>query len=504
MLAQERHFLNGHERINDLVDRIRRAVDSEPIHDVERDIWDTLLAMGKDLLTAFVLSHGDGDLGETIENEEGELLRRMEDQQAIRYVSIFGEILSSGWVYAKRESQKLEVQPLRAKLQLPESDFSILLEDWDQELCVDKAYEKAGSTIKKILGLNLGVRAQEQMNRRMSEAVEELQDTIEPPAPSDEGEILVVAADCGGVPLTKKEAARVGLDWNDESEGSDGRRGKTKQCAAGAVYSVDRFVRTADDILDEALRKECSDGRPKPQHKRVRAFMPDVTVTGAQTRSAKDKLFEWAAHETLQRLHVPTVMVALMDGERALWSGLRGRFPEEGVDLVEILDFWHLLGYVRDAAKGFHPDESDKDAREQLVERLLRMILDGRAAWAMGSLKQMRTKHNLRGKRAETVNAAIRYMSNNLERMRYDEYLAAGYPIGSGVAEGTIRNLSRDRLCRTGMRWTIEGAQAMLNVRAAALNAEWDALFEHRAAQIDNAHREARNLIRQLQMRRVA
>jgi hypothetical protein len=50
--------------------------------------------------------------------------------------------------------------------------------------------------------------------------------------------------------------------------------------------------------------------------------------------------------------------------------------------------------------------------------------------------------------------------------MRYDEYLAAGYPIGSGVAEGACRHLVKDRMEQTGMHWTINGAQAMLSLRA--------------------------------------
>jgi hypothetical protein len=56
--------------------------------------------------------------------------------------------------------------------------------------------------------------------------------------------------------------------------------------------------------------------------------------------------------------------------------------------------------------------------------------------------------------------------------MRYDEYIAAGYPIGSGVAEGACRHLVKDRMERTGMRWTVVGAQAMLNLRAVYLNGD--------------------------------
>jgi hypothetical protein len=63
--------------------------------------------------------------------------------------------------------------------------------------------------------------------------------------------------------------------------------------------------------------------------------------------------------------------------------------------------------------------------------------------------------------------------------MHYDEYLTAGYPIGSGVAEGACRHLVKDRLEQTGMRWTVNGAQAMLHTRATYLNGQWDDLVEY-------------------------
>ena len=68
------------------------------------------------------------------------------------------------------------------------------------------------------------------------------------------------------------------------------------------------------------------------------------------------------------------------------------------------------------------------------------------------------------------LRSVIGYYENNRQHMRYDEYLAAGYPIGSGVAEGACRHVVKDRLEQTGMRWTINGAQAMLHLRAIYLN----------------------------------
>ena len=89
----------------------------------------------------------------------------------------------------------------------------------------------------------------------------------------------------------------------------------------------------------------------------------------------------------------------------------------------------------------------------------------------------------LSGQRREVVRSALEYLGNNKAHMRYDEYLAAGYPIGSGVAEGACRHLVKDRMEQTGMRWTVEGAQAMLHVRALYLNGQWGELLEFRVEQ---------------------
>ncbi len=68
----------------------------------------------------------------------------------------------------------------------------------------------------------------------------------------------------------------------------------------------------------------------------------------------------------------------------------------------------------------------------------------------------------------------LTYFQNNRRFMKYDEYLANGYPIGSGVVEGACRHLVMDRMEGIGMHWRVAGAQAMLNVRAVFLNDDWE------------------------------
>jgi hypothetical protein len=68
--------------------------------------------------------------------------------------------------------------------------------------------------------------------------------------------------------------------------------------------------------------------------------------------------------------------------------------------------------------------------------------------------------------------------------MCYDQYLARGWPIGTGVVEGACGHLGKDRMEQAGMRWTKAGAQAVLDLRAVRLNSHWDAYWQfHRQQQ---------------------
>ena len=66
--------------------------------------------------------------------------------------------------------------------------------------------------------------------------------------------------------------------------------------------------------------------------------------------------------------------------------------------------------------------------------------------------------------------------------MRYDQYITAGFPIGSGAVEGACRHLVKDRMEGSGMRWTVPGAQAVLTLRAMKLNSQWDSYWVHHMA----------------------
>ncbi len=121
----------------------------------------------------------------------------------------------------------------------------------------------------------------------------------------------------------------------------------------------------------------------------------------------------------------------------------------------------------------FHAEGSD--AAEAFVrERLLR-VLQGKAARVVQGLRPGTARKNLR--------AVCDYLEKNLHRMKYDEYLSAGYPIASGVIEGACRHVIKDRMERAGMRWKVPGAQAMLQLRTIHANGDRERFQDSRIEQ---------------------
>jgi hypothetical protein len=165
-----------------------------------------------------------------------------------------------------------------------------------------------------------------------------------------------------------------------------------------------------------------------------------------------------------------------MDGQKSLWEAGQRDLPSD--DRFEILDLLHATPRIWEAAALFYDRDSDQ-AWAFVYDRVLR-LLQGEIRSVISGLRQMGTKRKFRGKKREKLAKICGYLQNNAHRMRYDEYLAAGYPIASGVIEGACRHFVKDRMERSGMRWTIENAQAMLDVRSTYVNGDWDAFMAYR------------------------
>jgi hypothetical protein len=510
--AQELDVFKAQEEFQRMCECLQQALaDGQRIDEVERELFPRAMTMCLELLRSFVVAHGDGGEGDTLPRE-GETLARLSEPHEKRYLSIFGELLISRWVYGTREGQAIAWSPLDAALGLPAGENSYVLEDWLQRLCIHDAFGESVESFRAWLGTTVSVRTAEHMNRELSAYVEDFGGEAAASPAEEEGAFLVVTADGKGVPMRRTLAQRLreesGAAPGGRTEhvgqrrqpastapaaksrssasppsaasarpaGDDGKRlGKKQMAYVGAVYSLNPFPRSAEEVLDEVRRRKRAPQRPKPQHKHLWAEMTRF-VEGQPLPAAPELFLGMSVECYLRNPADEKPVICVMDGQCSLW-----KLQEEWLSqAIGILDLFHALKRLWDVAHCLYAEDSPQ--AEEFVTHYLRMLLEGKVGYVLRNFRQLIPKHHLKGSRKKTVQSAITYYENNREHMHYDEYLAAGYPIGSGVAEGACKHLVKDRMERAGMRWELEGAQAMLSLRAVYLNGLWDQFIAYRIA----------------------
>jgi hypothetical protein len=457
-----------HDLAGELLAYVRTAAtEGTAVHEVERGIWQRILQVGRTTLGHFLALQGSGDLGDTVTGPEGQVWERLPQLHTCRYVSIFGAFALARAAYGSREGQKIAFVPLDNRLQLPESAFSYVLQDWDQGLCVEQAFGQARSTVARMLGLKQSVDSLEQMNVHMAERVTDFRENRPQPDPATEGPILVTSGDGKGIVMRRSAD-----DPAPAAHRSKGQKASQKRMATvGTAYTVGRYVRTPEEVVAALFR----DGpkpppRPLPCHKRVWASLPREDGDG-NVRSGLDIVYDWLLNEVVERNGgLVKEMVHLGDGQESLWQARQDHLPKH--NLTDILDLLHVTPRLWQAAHVFCPEgsaEAEAFARERIVR-----VLRGEVSGVVQGLRRMGTRGQLKGSKKKALAQVCAYLAKNRARMRYDEYLAKGYPIASGVIEGACRHLVKDRMERAGMHWTPAGAQAMLDVRSTYVNGDWE------------------------------
>jgi hypothetical protein len=185
-------------------------------------------------------------------------------------------------------------------------------------------------------------------------------------------------------------------------------------------------------------------------------------------------------------------VVFINDGGVWIWNRA-SQLDQEGVERIEILDYYHVTEHVWRVANAFFgPQSLDGHA---WVRPALENLLDQGPQSLIEALKalQPRTKDQ-----KEELRKATGYFSEHLERMRYPQYIAMKLPIASGIVEATCRSVVCQRTKGAGMRWTRMGVQAVLNLRCLYLSSHdrWRNFFDHRplrrAPHVALIRREAR------------
>jgi hypothetical protein len=162
-------------------------------------------------------------------------------------------------------------------------------------------------------------------------------------------------------------------------------------------------------------------------------------------------------------------VVFLGDGARWVWELARVNFP----GCVCILDFYHAVDHLFKLLQLLYGPESLR--AKKLLARWRKALARNRIGWLIALAKRDLPQAP---KAREAAQEQIDYLANNRARMQYKTYLDAGYFIGSGVVEAGCKSVVGQRLKQSGMRWSVEGARQILNLRCALASGLFDLLWD--------------------------
>jgi hypothetical protein len=296
------------------------------------------------------------------------------------------------------------------------------------------------------------------------------------------GQVLVLTTDGKGVPM-RREALREQTRRAAESKphkldkrlSRGEKRHRKRMATVASVYTVAPMVRTPEQVMRtlapvrDASEKQV---RPRPENKRVWASVEKPVET----------VIEEAFEEGERRdPGYQKKWCAVVDGNKPQLRLLQKYARRFGVALTIVLDIIHVAEYLWKAVLAFHA-EGSRELEDWVGERLLE-VLRGRASQVAAGMRRSATLRGLSAAKRAPVDTCANYLLKYGRYMRYDQYLADGLPIASGVVEGACRHLVKDRMERGGARWGLAGAEAVLRLRALRSSGDFEEYWQFHETQ---------------------
>jgi len=376
--------------------------------------------------------------------------------------TVFGEVrvLRLGYSGARLDS----VFPLDAALNLPPDQYSLGLRRKVASEVAKGSFDEAVKAIEEGTGAQVPKRQTEQLSRAVSVDFDEFY--ASQPMKTGTG-LLVMSVDGKGVVMRQqdlREATRKAAEKSKRklktrlSRGE--KRNRKRMATVASVYEVDPYRRTAEQIMG---LDESETVRPKVRNKRVWASLhqPPAQVV--------EQLFAEAKRRDPQ--HERTWLV-LVDGQEAQLREVEAAIARHRTDVVVIQDFVHALQYLWKAAYCFHADGTE-EAEAWVMGHAL-ALLQGKVSDLAAGMRRSATRKGLSQAAREPVDKCADYLLKNKTRFDYATALANGWPIATGIIEGACRHLVKDRMDLTGARWSLEGAEAVLRLRALRASGDFD------------------------------
>lgn len=253
---------------------------------------------------------------------------------------------------------------------------------------------------------------------------------------------------------------------------SQGEKANRKRMATLAcVYDTDLAVRRPHDVIAPP------GGRTGNRRPRPGPVAADKWLIGSVEQDPAQVIASAFDQAEARDPEHHRAWIVRVDGARHQLGLIQAEAARRTIKIHIVLDIVHVLEKLWAAARCFYAP-ADPDAEDWVATHAAR-LLGGATADTVTALNTEANQHALGGEQRTGIDTCVRYLDNNADFLHYDQALAGGWPIGSGAIEGAARHLVADRLAITGSRWSVPGAEALLQLRAIISNGDFDAYWRH-------------------------
>ena len=401
-----------------------------------------------------------------------------------RLETIFGPVGVTRLAYRAKGAENLHLAD--AALNLPGEVHSHGLRELSAIEACRGSYEEAKAAISRATGVDLGKRQVEELAARAAVDVDDFY-TQAKTSSAAEDDTLVISADGKGIvmrpgelrPATRKAAEAATHKLKGRLTRGE-KKDRKRMAELAVVYDCPPVARSPADVIARS-----NDG-PKPPAPAAKAKW----LTASVVDDAKEVIAAAFCEATRRDPRHRRPWVALVDGNCHQIDRIKAEAKKRGVNVPIIIDWIHVVEYLWSAARCFYAE--DDPAGEAFVAEKARAVLDGKAGIVAGSIRRKATALGLDAKARERADECARYLKNKKPYLDYPKALAAGWPIATGVVEGAVRYLVRDRMDVTGARWSVTGAEAILKLRAVRSNGDWPEYYRYHLAQEHRRVHESR------------
>jgi hypothetical protein len=291
------------------------------------------------------------------------------------------------------------------------------------------------------------------------------------PQPCTVSTLLVISADAKGIvmrpgalrPATARAAARQGKMRTRLAAGEKPNR--KRMATLTCVYDAEPSPRRPHDIIAPP------GGRNGHRTLRPRPKASAKWLAGSVEHDPADMIKAAFSEADARDPARQRTWVVLVDGAEHQLDLIKAEARRRDVTIHIVIDLIHVLEYIWKAAWCLHAT-GDPAAEDWVAVKAL-AVLAGDSERATAEITAEADAAGLAGTARAGIDACVRYLTSKHDYLRYDQALAAGWPIATGVIEGACRHLIGDRLDITGARWGLQGAEAILTLRAVIANGDF-------------------------------